>query len=146
MAFRFSLNLVLRVRHGLERRQELLLAAANHQVSWLRQTRQEIQKRLALAASERVEKLNVGVSAAELHFEAGCRSALESYRQLIHKQLLEAEATRDACVERLRQLRRERETLEVLRQNELHAYRKQENRRAQRELDDILLLRRAYRG
>jgi len=144
MAFHFSLDVVLRLRRGLEHRQELLFQAAQHQAAALGRQIDELDLRLAEAAARRTRQMESGMTAAELHFEALCRRVVLESRESLRQKLIQAQSLRDSLAESLRQARRQRETLETLRDDQRLLYLQQEARVAQREHDDMLLLRRAY--
>jgi len=144
MAFRSSLDTLLRVRRGLERQQELLLQQANARVATLQQELVRIRSQIDADAVRELQHLQSGLTAAELHFDLLCRSALFLRRRQIEGELLQAEALREARGQSFRGARQQREILETLREQQLAAYRQESDRRDQRRIDDLFLLRRAY--
>jgi len=143
MAFQFALDVLLRVRQGLERQQELLLREANHQVSRLEQQVDELNACLLAGAQQELRQLASGMSAAELHFALLCRSSLLGQRRSLEKDVVEARAARDLRAASFRQARQQREVIEALRQRQFELYQQVEGRRHQRAVDDLFLLRRA---
>jgi flagellar export protein FliJ len=144
MAFRFPLEVLLRVRRGLERQQELRLQEANHRVAMLRQQIEEVHSEVGNIVARRRPQLESGISAAELQFDVLCRSVLTERQRTLEKQRVEAEAHRYSCREDFQQARRQREVMDTLRLHQLQDYHQQEARQDQRRLDDLFLLRRAY--
>lgn len=145
MAFHFSLDVVLRVRQSLEHQQELLLREANHRVMTLEQQVEELNAWLAADSQQELQQLVCGLSAAELHFDLLCRSALLERRRALEKDAVEARAARNNCAASFHQARQQREVVETLRQRQLELYRQLEARKQQRQVDDLFLLRSARR-
>jgi flagellar export protein FliJ len=139
MAFRFSLDGLLRMRQSLERQQELLLLEANHHVRKLEQQKDDLNAALAASAKQEMEGLASGLSAAELQFELLCRSALMQKRGKLEKDIADARAAREIRVAALRQARQQREVIESLRRRQCELYRRVESRQQQREVDDLFL-------
>jgi flagellar export protein FliJ len=144
MAFRFPLEVLLRVRQTQERKQELRLQEANLRVAMLLRQIEEVHSGMENLEVRRRPQLESGMSAAELQFDVLCRSVLIERQQVLEKQLLDAESLRQSCTQDFRQARRQREVIDTLRLHQLHYYRQQEARQDQRRLDDLFLLRRAY--
>jgi flagellar export protein FliJ len=144
MAFLFPLEVLLRVRQGLERQQELRLKEANLRVAMLLRQIEDVHREVRDIVARRRPQLESGVSAAELQFDVLCRSVLNERRHALEKQLLEAEAFRYSRSRDFQQARRQREVVDTLRLHQLQAYHQKEARQDQRRLDDLFLLRRAY--
>jgi flagellar export protein FliJ len=144
MAFRFPLEVLLRVRQGLERQQELRLQEANLRVATRLRQIEDVHNGMENIDARRRAQMESGISAAELQFDVLCRSVLTTQHQILRKQLAEAELFRDSCSEDFRQARRQREVMDTLRHHQLHDYVQQESRQDQRRLDDLFLLRRAF--
>lgn len=132
MAFRFSLESVLRLRRSEQRQQEILLQKANEQVNTiLRQI--EMLETAAFALSPGAQP----VTGAELEFAA------EQLR-LLAMQRAEAESRLGAARERqrfaeneFRRVWQRREALEALCRREQELHHMQENRREQRLQDEL---------
>jgi flagellar export protein FliJ len=144
MAFQFSLDAVLRLRQSLERQQVSLLREANQQMTALQLRIDNLNTQLSQRATQESAQLACSLSAAELQFIELCRTALMGQRGSLEKRLATAQRVRDACMAGFRLARQRREALETLRQMQVQIYRQQEARQNQRQLDDLLLLRRAY--
>lgn len=145
MAFRFSLEAVLRLRRSLERQQELRLLAANQQVARGQQGMEQIDGRRRALQAEQTRDLGAGVTAAELRFGLQCEAELLRQRRELEPQLARLQQWRDQQREIFQQARRARQTLEKIREQQWQQYRQDASRREQRSLDDLFLLRREYR-
>ena len=144
MAFRFPLETLLRVRQGLERQHELRLQEANQRVAMLRQQIEDTHSEMRNISARRQPQLEIGISAAELHFDVLCQSVLTERQHALEKQLVEAESLRHLRSEDFLQARRQREVIDTLRRHQLQDYQQEEARQNQRRLDDLFLLRRSY--
>jgi flagellar export protein FliJ len=144
MAFRFPFEVLLRVRRGLERQQELRLQDANHRVAMLQRQIENGQCEMENIVIQRRPQMESGISAAELQFDILCRSVLSERQRSLERQLMDAEALRRSCDETFQQARRQREVMDTLRHHQLQSYQQQEARQDQRRLDDLFLLRRSY--
>jgi|SRR5579863_7508629 len=144
MAFQFPLEVVLRLRQGLERQRELLLQEANLRVAILRRQIADINSEIRNVLVRQQPRLDSGLSAAELQFDVLCRSVLVERRGELEKQLAAAEVLRNSRTEDFQQARRQREIMDTLRRHQLETYLQQEARQDQRIIDDLFLLRRAY--
>jgi flagellar export protein FliJ len=144
MAFSFSLQSVLRFRQGTERERLLLLQAANLRVAEVRSQIEALGRDRADLAAATARKLSAGVHAAQLHFNDFCRSASEQRQEKLQEELLQCEATRLIRSQEFQQARQQREILERLRDQQFDLYHRQQERQNQRQLDDILLLHRAF--
>ena len=144
MAFSFSLQTLLRFRQSREQQQELHLRAANQRVAAVRDEIAKIDLRLQLARTAQLRCLQTGATAVELQFERLCEAVLREHHVRMRKELAQREKSRDEERVRFEQARRERETVEALRDRQLLLYQQEIRRREQRQLDDLFLLRRQY--
>jgi flagellar export protein FliJ len=145
MPFRFPLEAILHFRNSVEHQQELRLRAANQQVARIRHLSEQLERRVHDNEKQRSGQLGAGVTAAELQFSLLCESVLQQQIQELRRELVRVQALRDQQQRIYRQARREREILENLRERQLRAYQLESARRAQKEVDDLFLLRQAYR-
>jgi flagellar export protein FliJ len=142
MVFHFPLQAVLHLRESIEHQQELRLSAANQQVARVRHLIEGAEQRgLEIEAAQLVE-LGRGTTAAELRFGTQCSAELLRCRRDLEQQLAAAEHARQKQREIFQQAKRARETLESVRDRQLHLYQKKALRREQRILDNLFLLRR----
>jgi flagellar export protein FliJ len=141
MAFRFSLQSVLRIRETLERvelqKLQALIAQANAaraEIEALARDRENSWRALQQAAVG-------GVSGVELQVETQREQARAVRRQELARKLTAAEQAERQQLARYRQARQQREILSTLRENQLAAYNLEESRRQQQVLDELFLLR-----
>jgi len=145
MAFVFPLQGVLRVRE-LQERSELQrlqalaaqAAAARAEIANLETEAEQIRRGVWQDAS-------AGISGAELHFSTARESASLERRRLLQTKLLELERAQQAQMQRYLQVRRKKETIAHLREEQLAAYELEQSRRTQRQLDELFLVRQAAR-
>ena len=141
MAFRFTLEPVLRLRASYERVERLRLlqiAAAVVQV----QTEIAAAIRDSDAARKSLrERLASGTSSAEIQFEAACETVRANYRRLLEARLASLRKKHEAQTIAYRRARQKREILENLRERQWQEFRREEARREQRALDELYLLR-----
>ncbi len=145
MAFRFPLQAVFHFRQSIEHQQELRLRAANQLVARTRHLIEQLDARMEEMRIKHSYELGSGTTAAELRFALQCEAVLLHHRQALQGELLRLEKLRDEQQKIFQQARRERETFESLRDHQLQEYERDRARREQREIDDLFLLRRAYR-
>jgi len=145
MAFVFPLQGVLRVRE-LQERSELQrlqalaaqVAAARSEIASLETEAEQIRRGVWQEAS-------AGISGAELHFSTARESASLERRRLLQTKLQELERAQQAQMQRYLQVRRKKETIAHLREEQLAAYELEQSRRTQRQLDELFLVRQAAR-
>ncbi len=146
MAFRFTLQSVLRYRQSLEERERLhlqsLLAKRAGLLQTLEQAR-ETQRQLQ-AAMQRVMQ-EAPTPAIEIHFSLSRLNGIAGWKEALRSSLalVEDEITRQT--ERYRVERQKREMLESLRNSQLRDYKVKQQRREQAMLDELHLLNRARR-
>jgi flagellar export protein FliJ len=144
MAFHFQLQAVLHFRESIEHQQELRLRAANQRVGRVRHLIEQVEQRRQELHSLQSRDLGAGTTAAELRFGLQCEAELQRQRRELEQQLAAAQQARQQQREIFQQAKRARETLESVRDRQLHLYQKDAARREQRSLDDLFLLRREY--
>jgi flagellar protein FliJ len=143
MAFHFPLQTVLHFRQSMEHQQELRLRTANQQVARVRRMLLQLDTSVNEANTLQAKQLEAGTSAAELRFHLLCEAAVAQHRRRLEEELVRQESIRERQRQIYQQLRRQRETLQGLRDQQLNLYRKEAARREQRRLDDLFLFRRA---
>jgi len=144
MAFRFALDPVLRLRRSLEHQQQQLLHEANQQLNALLQKIESLNLQLTRLSQLEASALVATTTAAELQFVGLGRSVLLEQRSQVEKQLSNAQEVRNARLAAFRQARQQREVIETLREGQLKEWLVNESHQMQRQLDDALLLRRAF--
>jgi len=145
MPFRFPLAAVLHLRRSLEHQQELRLRAANQQVAKVRHLIEQLDEHIGKTNSSDSQQLAAGTTAAELRFALAKQASLESMHRDLDRELSRLSNLRDQQQRIFQQARRERETFESLRQQQLRAYERDQIRREQRRLDDLFLLSQAHK-
>lgn len=144
MPFHFPLHALLHFRKSIEHQQQLRLLAANQGVAGLRHRLEQMDDRREEMHSTRQKGLASGTTAAELRFHLLCEAEVLRQRRELEQQLVRLQHLRDQQREIFQQARRERETLESVRDRQLRLYQKNALRREQRSLDDLFLMRREY--
>jgi len=145
MAFHFPLQAVLHFRQSVEHQQELRLRTANQQVARVRHLLDQIDAQIRQVQVRRARELDNGTTSAELRYIVLEKSSLDQLRQDAQHELERWQNLRDQQQRVFQQARRERETFESLRDHQLRAYQRDATRHEQRDLDDLFLLRQAYR-
>ena len=147
MAFRFTLDAVLRYRQALEEREQQRLGVLLAKRAALRDELQQVtDARLRLRrAIERTLQQQL-TPAVEIHLaqaqEHGIEMQCDALRERLRK-LQEGIAEQTA---RYRQERQKREVLDAMREVQLRNYRMVQQRRQQAALDELYLLRRRERS
>lgn len=141
MAFRFSLQPILRLRASVERIEQLRMLLLAAQIARLQEEIASLEDNLSSERQRRLSSLSEGVPAAELHFEGArektradqiraLRDLLVGFRRKHEEQRLVYQAARQ-----------KREILENLRKRRFEEYRRDQLRREQQRLDEAFLLR-----
>jgi flagellar export protein FliJ len=144
MAFKFPLQAVLHYRQSMERQHELRLRYANHQVAKIRHLIDLTDERIHREQTLHVEALAAGVTSAELSFSAAAQNSLRAQRTRMEAELKRLQTLRDQQQRIFQQVRRDRETIDSLREHQLVEYKRDSARRDQRQADDLFLLRQSY--
>ncbi len=136
MAFRFSLQTLLRVREIAEEREERLLTQILGQISSTRQELHtlEVQVQLLLERSER--ELASSIKAAQLRVTYGHMRALEGMQKDVTGQLTKLESLREQQMKIYAAARKNRELLSDLRESQLASFHYQQGRQEQALMDD----------
>jgi flagellar FliJ protein len=145
LAFRFTLESLLRLRISQEHQQELLLQAANHQVAHIGHYLANLESREKSLSLGEQALLADGMPAAEMHFVDQCLSVLEEHKRAVHKELVKAQQALAQQIAAFEEARRQRRLVEELRERRRQVYRQLESRREQRSLDDLYLILRGRR-
>ena len=145
MSFRFPLQAVLDFRRSIEHQEELRLVAANQLVATVTQRIEQLDHSIQQHRSEFSRALSCGTSMAEMQFAIEVESRLQGRRCSLNAELRRACQIRDRQQEQFYLARRQRETFELLRTSQLQEYQRNQNRRTQRLLDEMFLLRQARR-
>jgi len=144
MPFVFPLEAVLHFRRSVEHQQERRLRAANQLVARARHLIEQVELGMEQSRREQTAAIRRGTTAAELHFSLHSRAKLTQQRSAMQQELGRLQKLRDELQLIFYRARRERETLQSLRDRQFDEYRRVEARREQRRLDDLFLLRRVH--
>ena len=145
MPFHFPLQALLHFRQSMEHQQELRLRVANQQVARVRHGLEQIDSRVRQTQALSSQFLARGTTTgAELSFLQATEGLLLAQRQELEHELVRCQHVRDQQERVFRQARRERETFESLRSQQLRDYQRGQVRLEQRQLDDLFLMRKTY--
>jgi flagellar export protein FliJ len=145
MAFVFPLQGVLRVRELQERSELQRLQALAAQLAGVRAEIVSLEAEAEQVRRSVWQDASAGISGAELHFSAARESASLERRRLLQTKLQELERAQQTQMQRYLQARQRKETIAHLREEQLAAYELEQSRRAQRQLDELFLVRQAAR-
>jgi flagellar export protein FliJ len=142
MAFRFSLEPVLRLRASYERleRQRLLAIAAMRV-----RVREEIgaaAREEAAARHARKQMLSSGIAAAEIQLGVSAEQARARRNRELFDRLAALERQHGKQSRIYQAARRMREVMQSLRERKLREYQREQDRKTQQLIDELYLLRR----
>lgn len=143
MAFRFSLDTLLRLRLSLERKEELILQRINMALMQTRQELEQLRQERQAAWGEAHLRLSGAVPASELHFELARDQAAQTRVDQLRQRIAQLEAARQEQQRAYQKARQEREILENLRDRKREQFDMELNRAEQQRIDDMQLLLRA---
>jgi flagellar export protein FliJ len=141
MAFRYSLQSVLRLRRSLERQEEQRLFGAAAIVARLRADIAQLKDIHFDQKRQAFQEMTSGSSGAALQFIAVCDAAYARVHQALLLQLEQAEKKRMEQLELYKLARQKRETFEGLRDRQEEAYNLDFARHEQQSTDEAFLLR-----
>src|SRR5579863_3869836 len=143
MAFRYSLQPLLRLRMSLERQEEQRLFAIAALVARLRVDIDKLElDNLEARRAELEELAKAGIgSGSSIQFAAICEEAFAAARKKLASELQEAERKRLHQLKVYQAVRQKREILEGLRERQEAAYELEFARHEQQAADEIFLIR-----
>lgn len=142
MAFRFTLEAVLRYRRSLEDREQMRLQLLlSRRVALQEEWQRALAARRQAQTTLHQDLLQALTPAIEVQFWMAGLRGLESREELLRFQLQQLQAEVALQMTHYQQARRRREVLESLRTAQLSDYRLQQQRREQARLDEMYLLR-----
>ena len=142
MAFQFPLAAVLRYRQSIEQREYFALERMQQDVARVEQWILQVETESTVAIESRIAELARGTHAAEIRSAFDYQKSLAQRADELRLLLLELKAKwrqQLACYE---QARRNRETLDKLREKQLETYNRDLIKREQAMIDDLFLARR----
>jgi len=142
MAFHFPLAAVLRYRESIEQREYFLLEKIQQEISRLEVRMREAEEACSKAIENRATELAKGICAADVRSAYEHERALELQIEALHALWQELKAKWRQQLASYEIARRNRETLEKLRERQLNSYTREQAKREQAVMDDIFLSRR----
>lgn len=137
MAFRFSLQTILRLRESYERLERMRLLALTAAVAQLKLEIHALDAESAGAQRRLREKLAGGLSGAEMQFEAACEKLRAEHKKALEEKLRATEKMHAKQQAAYRLARQKRRILENLRERRREEYKREQARREQQQLDEI---------
>jgi flagellar FliJ protein len=141
MAFRFSLASVLRVRESIERREELALQKAEHELARVRRRIDELTGEIAKAVDEREKALQQEIQAHRLQSMDAEISAAGEAKQTLLETLQTLQQQRDAQMKLYQAAYNGRRMLTDLSAQQKTEYEQEQDHAQQKRLDDIFASR-----
>jgi flagellar export protein FliJ len=141
MAFHFSMETLLRLRHSLERKERMVLEDLARRIAAVRAEIIELQEERRAALTLQTGALKSGLNASELHFAQACEATRETRLRRLTDQLVELEKQYRLQQVVFLEARQKREILENLRDRQATEYRREWDRREQQGVDDLFLMR-----
>lgn len=143
MAFHFRLQPLLRLRQSLENRERLRLALILSAINELRLRCERLDRDVADSAQELCKHLTAGMAAADVQLVGIGILSSRRRKELLLQKIAVLTEERNQQQRAFRDAQRKRKILERLRDLQLEAYGREEDRREQQRLDDEFGLRRA---
>ena len=142
MAFRFSLQAVLRLRRSYERRERLRLEIITRRRLHTRQQIAELKSEILGAKDRLAGTLQKGMPAVELHLEVAQANARAQRQEVLAEQLAKLTQEHRAQQVAYQHAQQQRQIIENLRARLFAIYQQVQARREQQQLDDLFLIRR----
>jgi flagellar export protein FliJ len=144
MAFRFPLQPLLRFRESFEHRERLRLELATREVVRARRQSEEARSQRTAALHEMSRNLVDGLVGVELHLEVAFDMARARRLVALGKEVERLDVQRRDRFAAYRKAQQQLKILENLRARQMAAYRLEQERRVQQQMDEMYLLR--HRG
>jgi flagellar export protein FliJ len=141
MAFRYSLQVLLRLRESLERQRENGLLAAAAQVARLRGEIQQLHDQQFIVRRAELNELEMGTPAAILQLGVTRAIAASSIQKKLEIELAAAERQRLVELAAYHAARQKREILQGLRKRQEAAFQLESSHREQQAMDDLFLIK-----
>ena len=137
MAFRFSLQSLLRLRRSYERRERLRLEVLTRQLVQVRQQLEAVHQDKLTARRRWAQQLRKGMFGAEMQFEAARAAACARRQHSLASRIAELEQQRRQQQAAFQLARQQCPLLENLRHRQLQLYCQRQARREQQQLDEL---------
>lgn len=142
MSFQFPLAAVLRYRESIEQREYLTLEKIQQEVTRVERMIRNVEEDSSAATQTRAAELAQGIRAAEVQAAYEYQRALEQQRVALQALWQELRLKWRQQLASYELARRNRETLEKLREKQFDTYSREQAKREQAVIDDIFLSRR----
>jgi flagellar protein FliJ len=142
MSFQFPLAAVLRYRESIEQREYFALEKIQQEVTQVERMIRQVEEDSSTATQTRAAELAQGARAAEVQAAYEYQRALEQQRVALQALWQELKMKWRQQLASYELARRNRETLEKLREKQFDAYSREQAKREQSVMDDIFLARR----
>jgi flagellar protein FliJ len=142
MSFQFPLAAVLRYRESLEQREYLALERIQQEVTRVELRIRQVEEACSTASQTRAAELARGIRAVEVQAAYEYQKALDQQREALLTLLQELKMKWRQQLASYELARRNRETLEKLREKQFDIYVREQAKREQSVIDDIFLSRR----
>ena len=143
MPFHFPLAAVLRYRESLEQREYFALERIQQEATRVEIMIRQAEEDCLAAAQNRASNMAQGVRAAEVQAAYEYQRALEQQIEMLRVRLQDLKIKWRQQLTSYELARRNRETLEKLRDKQLEAYSQEQAKREQAAVDDLFLARRS---
>jgi flagellar protein FliJ len=143
MSFSFRLQPLLRLRQSLEDRERLRLTLILSAINQLRLQCERLDQDMADSAGDLCKHLASGMSAADVQLVRTGIVSCRRRKQLLLQKMAALAEQRNQQERAFQEAQRKRKVLERLRDLQLEAYKREQDRREQQRLDDEFGLRRA---
>ena len=141
MPFHFPLESVLRLRKSIERREEMLLQAAQLELARVRRRVDELTDEMAKACEEREKALRNPTTASRLQLmQADIDAAIEA-KQTVFETLQTLKLKRDTQMKAYKAAHNGRQVLSDLLAQQRSLYDQEQLHRQQKQVDDIFAVR-----
>jgi flagellar protein FliJ len=142
MSFQFPLAAVLRYRESIEQREYFTLEKIQQEVTRVERMIRRVEEDSSTAAQTRAAELAQGIRGAEVQAAYEYQKALEQQRTALQALWQELKMKWRQQLASYELARRNRETLEKLREKQFDAHSREQAKREQAVIDDIFLSRR----
>jgi flagellar export protein FliJ len=144
MPFRFTLAGPLRLRQMQERQQQMALYELLRQAAQLQEQAAKLAQCQLRAKAECSDQMRRGVTGIEVQFAQFCVRTMEARQQ----QLVQRQSDLDTKISlqraALAEARQARQVIEKVRDRQFDLYRREQEHKSQRRLDDLFLLIRQF--
>ncbi|MGO8794600.1 MAG: flagellar export protein FliJ [Candidatus Sulfotelmatobacter sp.] len=142
MSFHFPLAAVLRYRESLEQREYFALEKLQQEITQVDQRIRQVEEDCFTAMQTRAAELDRGIPAAEVQAAYEYQRALQRQLEALSLRLQELKIKWQQQLAVYELARRNRETLDKLREKQFDAHTREQAKREQSVIDDLFLARR----